>query len=187
MLRRVRDRVTRSASSLSPNGPGSAQHRFALQRVRDDSNAGPSIPLRYTAALTFGGGSDAYARMVRSRHTPLLRLCFAALIAFALMLNGMSRVLAASEGDGAGNTVIIAGTIITLCQFDNDADAKNKAHAGHACDQCALRLAPTLPQVDIALGVVRFPQVLTLRPVSSPEHSAQFAWNAAWPRGPPSA
>jgi multisubunit Na+/H+ antiporter MnhG subunit len=125
--------------------------------------------------------------MVRFRHAPLVRFCLAALIALALMLNGMSRVVAATGDDGVGNTVIIAGTVITLCQFGTDGDGKTKSHLGHSCDQCALRLAPLQPQADLIPGIIRFPQVLTLRPAPSTRTSCQLTRNAAWPRGPPAA
>lgn len=125
--------------------------------------------------------------MVRFRHAPLARFCLAALIALALMLNGMSRVVAATGDDDAGNTVIIAGTVITLCQFGTDADGKAKSHLGHSCDQCALRVAPLQPQADLTLRIIRFPQVLTLRPAPFTRTSGQLAGNAAWPRGPPAA
>ena len=108
-------------------------------------------------------------------------------MALALMLNGMSRVVAATGDDGAGNTVVIAGTVITLCQFGSDADGKTKSHLGHACDQCALRLAPLVPQTEVALDFIRFPQVLALRPSASARPSDERAWSLAWPRGPPTA
>ncbi|WP_413993459.1 hypothetical protein ACMDCR_16030 [Labrys okinawensis] len=125
--------------------------------------------------------------MVRFCHAPLVRFCLAALIAFALMLNGMSRVVASTSDDGAGNTVIIAGTVITLCQYGEDADGNTKSHPGHSCDQCALRLAPLQPQAAVALRIIRFPQVLTLRPSSAARTTNQLGWRAAWPRGPPNA
>jgi hypothetical protein len=125
--------------------------------------------------------------MVRFNHAPLARFCLVALIAFALMLNGMSRVVAATQDDSAGNTVVIAGTVITLCQFGADADGKTKSHPGHSCDQCALRLAPLQPQAENILRIIRFPQVLTLRPGSSGRTSGQLSRSSAWPRGPPAA
>ncbi|GLS18682.1 hypothetical protein GCM10007874_16990 [Labrys miyagiensis] len=125
--------------------------------------------------------------MVRFCHAPLVRLCLAALIALALMLNGMSRVVAATGDDGTGNSVIIAGTVITLCQFGTEADGRTKSHLGHSCDQCALRLAPLQPQADLTLRIIRFPEVLTLRPGSSARTMGQLGSGAAWPRGPPTA
>jgi hypothetical protein len=123
--------------------------------------------------------------MVLSRHTPFVRFCIAALMALALMLNGMSRVVAATQENGAGNTIIIAGTVVTLCQFGKDAGGKDKSHLGHACDQCALRLAPLLPTVDTTPALVRFPVLLAVPSLRTSVFPEQSSRATAWPRGPP--
>jgi hypothetical protein len=125
--------------------------------------------------------------MVLSRHTPLVRILFAALIAATLMLNGMGRVLAATGNDDAGSTVVIAGTVVTLCQFGKPADGGDKIHTGHACDQCALRVVPLLPPPDNTRRLIRFPRILTLRPLLSKIPKARPGLSVVWPRGPPSA
>lgn len=123
--------------------------------------------------------------MVLSRHTPLVRVLFAALIAVALMLSGMGRVLAATGSDGAGNTVVIAGTVVTLCQFGKAVDSGGKIHIGHACDQCTLRVVPLLPPPNDTLRLIRFSRTLTLRPLLSKIPKARPGLSVVWPRGPP--
>ncbi|MDT3378889.1 hypothetical protein RNI52_16270 [Labrys neptuniae] len=140
--------------------------------------------MRHGAALTFGSGSAAYAAMILSRHFPLLRQCLAALLALGLLLNGMGGSLASEEGRGGAATVVIAGTVVTICQF-GDADAGGKAHAGHSCDQCALRLAPALPQVQAVASVIRFPQVVRFRPSQGFFAATRQDRRPVWPRGPP--
>jgi hypothetical protein len=124
--------------------------------------------------------------MVRPRHAPLSRLCLVALIALALMLNGVSRVLAQVEDGDTGNSIVIAGTIITLCHFGKD-DAGSKARFGHSCDQCALRLAPILPQTGVDFGSFRFPHNLVLHPLPPISVARLLDRTLAWPRGPPTA
>lgn len=140
--------------------------------------------MRHGAALTFGSGSAAYAAMVLSRHLPLLRQCLAALLALGLMLNGMGGSLASEEERGGNATVVIAGTIVTVCQF-GDADAGGKAHGGHSCDQCALRLAPALPQVLVVASIVRFPRIVRLRASQDFFATIRQDHRPTWPRGPP--
>lgn len=140
--------------------------------------------MRHGAALTFGDGLAAYAAMVLSRHLPLLRQCLAALLALGLLLNGMGGSLASEENRGGTATVVIAGTIVTVCQL-GDADAGGKVHGGHSCDQCALRLAPVLPQALAVASIIRFPQIVRRRPPQGFFAAIRQDHRPVWPRGPP--
>jgi hypothetical protein len=152
-----------------PEAAGLTTGRLAALRLRLDK-------VRYL------GGIEG---MVLLRHTQLVRFLFAALIGVALMLNGMGRVLATTGNDGAGNTVVIAGTIITLCQFGKDSGAGDKIHSGHACDQCALRFTPLLPPADGIARLTRFPLLLRARPPFFQAAMTRLAVGVIWPRGPP--
>ncbi|MGO4336005.1 hypothetical protein AB4037_13945 [Labrys sp. KB_33_2] len=147
--------------------------RIALRRL-----------MRHGAALTFKRRSAAYAAMVPSRLAPLLRQCLAALLALGLLLNGMGGALALEGGRDGAATVIIAGTVVTICQF-GDGDAGDRAHGGHSCDQCALRLAPTLPTILAVASIVRFPQAFKFLPTRAFLALVPQDRRQAWPRGPP--
>ncbi|QEN90784.1 hypothetical protein FZC33_32800 [Labrys sp. KNU-23] len=122
--------------------------------------------------------------MVLSRRAPLLRQCLAALLALGLLLNGMGGSVAREGGRDAAATVVIAGTVVTVCQF-GDGDTGDRAHGGHSCDQCALRLAPTLPPILAVAGIIRFPQALKFLPKQAFLALVQQDRRPVWPRGPP--
>ncbi|WP_448952667.1 hypothetical protein [Labrys neptuniae] len=122
--------------------------------------------------------------MVRARLIPFVRHCLAALLALGLMLNGMGGALAATAGRPEAATVVIAGMVVTICQF-GDGDTGGKQHPGHACDQCALRLAPALPQASALASLIRFPQIFSFGPASRLHVLAALDRRQIWPRGPP--
>lgn len=140
--------------------------------------------MRHGAALTFRRGSAAYAGMVPPRHLSLLRQCLAALLALGLLLNGMGGSLAAAGSRDGAATVVIAGTLVTVCQFDGG-DPGDKVHGGHSCDQCALRLAPTLPPNPAVASLLRFPEAVQFGPRAMLAGPIREDHRPAWPRGPP--
>lgn len=122
--------------------------------------------------------------MVPPRLLPLLRQCLAALLALGLLLSGVGGSYAGQADRDRVATVVIAGTLVTICQFDGG-DAGNKAHGGHSCDQCALRLAPILPLPFAIASLIRFPEAFRFDPAQMPLAPIQEDYRPAWPRGPP--
>ncbi|MDQ0395126.1 hypothetical protein [Labrys monachus] len=116
-----------------------------------------------------------------------MRCFFAALIAFALMLNGMG--VAASAGrlaPGAG-FVEIAGIAVTLCQYAGADGGKGAPLILHDCDRCALCAAPWLA-ADAPDGAIERPvRAMALRPAPMRARPGPSRWRASWPRGPPAA
>jgi hypothetical protein len=119
------------------------------------------------------------------RHAWLLRLFFAALTAFVLMLNGMGSTASAGGGQTSVKFVLIAGTVITLCQYGGADGTGDKAFVVHGCDQCALFAAPTAPPVDLISGIERYPLNMVPRRLVIPVTEARLLRLPAWPRGPP--
>ena len=135
-------------------------------------------------ALTFADTSAAYAVMVRICQATTLRCFFAALIACALLLNGMGAAALANHGAAGNKFVVIAGTHVTLCQFGGG-DDKGGPLVLHGCDQCGLCASPALPTVPQDRGVERPARTVILRPAAILAAVHPAPWRVSWPRGPP--
>ena len=123
--------------------------------------------------------------MTKARPKLPVRLLFAILIGLALMLNGMGQGAMAAVGDSGGRSVIIAGTVIALCQTSADESGKGTPTAVHDCDRCALSVSPALPMAAGFAVIGRTAYfVIQSRPVTT-LRAPQRLDRLAWPRGPP--
>ena len=135
-------------------------------------------------ALTFGSGSAAYAGMVRICQATPVRCFFAALIAFALVLNGMGSAASADRGKVGESFVVIAGTTVTLCQYDG---GKGNVPVMHGCGHCALCVSPPPLPPPSHHSLDRLARRVVPTVILASDVAKSASWRASWPRGPPSA